>query len=175
MDNTTDMMNRIFRSVAGHDPQGVSGFMTSAMPTKLTDSQLRETGFRSYSEVQFHVTCPDYPDCSVFLKSYSETWWETLGQSVDNIESCDFKSYNGSKNELLVTYKLKEPIFYARLSELPQFIIFSPPSNYCIAHDLLAGQPQYARDDEFVYDPSVNCCSTVRFIKFNFTILGIEV
>lgn len=56
-------------------------FMTSALPTKLTDQQLAETGFRKYSEISFIVNCADYPSCNSFLKSYHEAWWITLGKS----------------------------------------------------------------------------------------------
>jgi len=156
-------------------PDWVSRFLATALPSDLTDRQLRELGFRSYYEVRFLVSCPDYPNCTVFLKTYSEAWWIALGQSADILESYEGRPYNGSKTVMLMTYKLKEPIFYARISREPTFDMISPACNLCLAHDLMDGQPHYSHDENFVYDPNVRCFSSARIVKFCFTLLGIEV
>ncbi len=67
-----------FHFLAQNNPNWVSRFATTALPTDLTDRQLRELGFRSYREVRFLVRCPDYPDCSlletIFRSLVACTW-----------------------------------------------------------------------------------------------------
>ncbi len=164
-----------FHFLTQNSSDWVSRFATTALPTDLTDQQLRELGFRSHREVKFLVKCPDYPNCTVFLKLYSEAQWITLGQSADILESYNGRNYLGLPTVMLLTYKLKEPIFYARLSREPTFDMYSPSNKYCTVHDLYNGQPMTPDEEFFVHDLSVDCCSTAEHIIFCFTLLGIEV
>jgi len=153
------------------------GFYTTAVPSTMTAQQLDGVGFRKRHVIQMHLTSLNLPNCRAFHNEYLEKWWTILGQDVNNIEECRATHYPNTRGDLLLTYRLREPIHLAHIRETVSFNFIAPAPTVCIVHNEDSGR--------LVVDPATEerpyrvirnifCCNRTQNFEFRCTLLGRE-
>jgi len=153
------------------------GFYTTAVPTELSSEQLDGVGFRKQYVVRIDVKSLNFTNCRAFHNEYLERWWATLGQQVDNIEFCESSHFQGTRGDLMLTYRLREPVHLAKISHIPTFDFIAPAPTYCIVHNQDSGRLTVDPPTEtqpFSVIRNTYCCSRIQTIKFRCTLLGRE-
>ena len=149
-------------------------YETTAIPSELSPEVLDEHYQQRYPIIQIRLQSVNYQTCRAFHKVYLETWWELLGQSLANVEVCYESHVPGTQGDLLLTYKLHNPIHLQTISIKETFKFVAEGERYCQRHNVSGGRLVLDPEDATgAREWRANyCCGRVETQIFRATLSG---
>ena len=144
---------------------------SSAIPANKTPYQLDQEGIPRQSEIKLLVIPLNHGLCKILEHRFLNQWWETLGQSLDNIR-CSSLQYikhmplDPDPSWAKICWKLKTPVHRNSISDKDTFQIYTSGGKGCTLHE-----DKFINDEDVYMDQENPCYTRLDVYEFECILL----